>query len=138
MEINNNIQESYCSIEIGKILKEKGFFKDGTNSFNMNNTYSDGFWSMAVTEKQTLEFIKNRYFEQDRFILKPTHAVAIEWLRVNFGIWVYVLPHSTLFRPYAEELIDLDRFGKWEGHKYNSPQEATEEALKYVLDNLIK
>lgn len=60
-------------------------------------------------------------------------ALVVEWLRVNHGIWVYIVPYSTLFRPYAEELIDKDRFGKWEGHKYSSAQEAYLSAFDYVL-----
>jgi hypothetical protein len=69
------------------------------------------------------------------FISAPEQWLVIEWLRVNHGIWIYVLPHSTLFRPYAEELIDKDRFGKWEGHKYNNPQEAYSAAFDYIISN---
>lgn len=64
-------------------------------------------------------------------------GLVLDWFRTEHGIWVYVLPYSILFRPYAEELIDTDRFGKWEGHKYNSLQEAYSAAFDYILNNLI-
>jgi hypothetical protein len=41
-----------------------------------------------------------------------------------------------MFRPYAEELGD-ERFGKWEGYKYNSPTEAYEAAIEHTLNELI-
>ncbi len=120
--MNNNIQESYCSFEVSKLLKEKGF------NARCSRLYDED------SDELKIGFNTNSF---NKRISAPAHALAIEWLRVNFGIWIYVLPYSTLFRPYAEELVDLDRFGKWEGHKYNSPQEATEAALLYTLQNFI-
>lgn len=66
----------------------------------------------------------------------PTFTEVVMWLYEKHGIWISVERYSTLFRPYAEEIGD-ERFGKWEGHKYNSPTEAYEAGIKYVLTNLI-
>ena len=66
----------------------------------------------------------------------PTISDVVMWLYEKHGIWVWVERFSTLFRPYAEEIGD-ERFGKWEGHKYNSPTEAYEAAILYTLNNLI-
>lgn len=105
--MNNEIQEAYCSFEVSKLLKEKGF-----------NIY------------------------------QPTHAIAIEWLRINFGIWIDIgyepeTGTDMLNEPYKIEWysmvskigylnLDIPTF-----HQYNTPQEATEVALLYVLNNLI-
>ena len=103
-EINNNIQESYCSLEVSKLLEEKGCTL-GENK--------DGL---------------------------ITHALAIEWIRVNFGVWVVVN-----FANKNKWYFDCNRIG-FSGEKkriyssdydYSSPQDAIENALKYVLEELI-
>ena len=106
-----NIEPTYATFEQNKLLSDKGFKFD-----------------FGVDFKGIDDSLYCNYPEQ--------HQV-VEWLRVKHGIWIYILPYSTLFRPYAEEIIDKDRFGKWEGHKYSTPQEAYSKAFDYILNNLI-
>lgn len=76
--MENNINESHCSFELSKVLKEKGF--------NVGCKY-------FYHSKDKIESIANKYplnSELNNQYSRPTHALAIEWLRVNFGIWVYV------------------------------------------------
>lgn len=94
------------------------------------------------SEKGYKHYTENTIEELDKLSLDSPDIITEfahlgEWLRVNHGISIYILPYSTLFRPYSEELIDKDRFGKWEGHKYSSPQEAYSAAFDYVLTKLI-
>lgn len=102
--MNNNIQESYCSYEVSKLLKEKGFG------------------------------VPNQLAFTGRGI---THALAIEWVRVNFGIWIFP-DVTTGFEEWTGTAVKkgssdlLCRLTP-----FNSPQEATEAALLYVLNNLI-
>ena len=103
--MNNNIQESYCSKEVSKLLKEKGF------EFNMR-TAPTGF---------------------------PTHALAIEWIRVNFGIWIQVFNEE---KNFGYDIINIKKktsLGNllYRAYAFNSPQQATEAALLYTLQNLI-
>ena len=71
-----------------------------------------------------------------------THALAIEWLRINFGIFISI---EQEFRGtfWAQVHVKSDRIiPKWDvvgsiTNDFNSPQEATEAALKYVLEELI-
>lgn len=116
--LNNNIQESYCSFEVSKLLKEKGF-----------SIRSEPYRYNPYGELTVLEGINC-----------PTHALAIEWIRVNFGVWVVVN-----FANGNKWYFDCNRIG-FSGEKkriyssdydYSSPQEATEVALKYVLEELI-
>lgn len=72
-EINNNIQESYCSFEVGKLLFAKGYRIPGRTVYNYNKVFIDGIGDRWVSEYPA-----------------PTHALAIEWIRVNFKKWIYI------------------------------------------------
>ena len=153
------IEPTYVTFEQAKWLKEKKwktptncyYFEDGEfRQYIIKDTY--GYYGEEYTVE--LEELQNNW--NDNFVQKkngdrcfgcsksngyfetysaPEQWQVVEWLRVNHDIWVWVLPHSTLFRPYAEELINKDRFGIWEGHKYNSPQKAYSVAFDYIKDN---
>ena len=75
--MENNIDETYCSFEVSKLLKEKGF-NTGCRYFYHN--------------EKRIESIANKYpinSELNNQYSRPTHALAIEWIRINFGIWIY-------------------------------------------------
>jgi hypothetical protein len=113
--------ESYCDLKLLQLLYDKGFrFKLETEGHRVINNLAEQRFNEGDVS------YCNNYI---------TYSAVIEWLRVNHGIWIYVLPYSTLFRPYAEELVDNDKFGKWEGHKYSTPQEAYNAAFDYILNN---
>jgi len=127
--INNNIQEPYCSFEVSKLLSEKGFdcgnpktayTKDGVNKISPYSSFYDPY----------------KYP-----ILDCTHALAIEWIRVNFEI---ICTYTTPTKINNKWLFGGKIFSmKNEGDNivigaFNSPQEAIEEALLYTLKNLIK
>ena len=130
-------QEDYCSYELSQLLKEKGF--EGVCEYAYSN--------------------KGNYFEVDRgnfdevYCLRPTHQMAMKWLRevhhieilITFGFpfidgkeqykyfWSAVIVcNNHLEYPmndpnnvvYSEEMAD-------------SYEEAVEAALKYSLENLI-
>jgi len=144
-EIDNNIQESYVSYEVGKLLKNKGFnwiYDEFNPDYNGEHSY---FQNINTNE---IKMLSHYYFDNnhngiqwmDLNIPAPTHALAIEWLRVNFGVWVIVN-----FANKNKWYFDCNRIG-FSGEKkriyssdydYSSPQEATEVALKYVLEELI-
>jgi hypothetical protein len=123
--------------EIAKLLKEKNvkidtddvlFYRDDVNNIEehqiknrdvLYNYIGDGFFIPDENEYQTYKI-----------------SELIMWIYEKHGIWIYAERYSTLFRCYAEEIGD-ERFGKWEGHKYNSPTEAYEAAIEYTLTKLI-
>jgi hypothetical protein len=126
------IKPTYVTFEQAKWLKEKGFDEVCNAYFNLDKEivrFEDSHFSPSCNS----DMHPYTYGE----ITLPEQWQVCEWLRVNHGIWIYILPYSTLFRPYVEEIIDKDRFGKWEGHKYNSPQEAYSAAFNYILKELI-
>ena len=126
------ITEAYVSSEVAKLLKEKGFnepiwtrYEDG-NEVIFGDKYD---WNNSPMGQ----------------ISAPTHQMAIAWLREEKNILIYVYP-----------IIDLPVknnytfYWRWDGkkkrhdaphigdkHNYESPEQATEAALKYSLENLI-
>lgn len=123
MKLNNNIQEPMCSFEVSKLLKEKGFQVLCQKSFRpSDNKEQDIIGDNLVT---------NGYS-------RPTHAVAIEWIRVNFNIWIWITVINEKYTWSLEYISKYDDRVKLTNSDFNSPQEATEAALLYVLTNLIK
>lgn len=115
--INNDIEESYCSFEVSKLLKEKGFDCKVKGTRNSDTPFSE---------------IDNCQI--------PNHALAIEWIRVNFGIWIEI--SISIENKWYFTLLNLESKRNAEIYIindkiYNSPQEATEAALLYVLKELI-
>lgn len=126
--MNNNIQESYCSFEVSKLLKEKGFDIIGQKWYSADKSiyYQD-------------EFNNNRGHIPSLYCEAPTHALAIEWIRVNFGIWISVDFDTKYWFTIITNLSEKDEELNHEvrGDEHKIPQEATEAALLYTLQNLI-
>lgn len=169
--MNNNIEESYCSFEVSKLLKEKGFevptlcyyFEDGAF---VQNSYKDitGMDYGAEFETEYEELLGNW---NDNFVTKkngdrcfgcdkskgyfetysaPTHAIAIEWLRANFSIniwidcnkeekwiWTVNIIKDGEYIQSDDWIEDLENLPDY----YNTPKEAISAAFDYVLKELI-
>lgn len=173
MKIKNNIEESYCSFEVSKLLKEKGFgvatstyykepgklitsFKDSGCSeeeyyFDVTDFYEN--WNDgAVINKDG-----NRCYGCSHNIgyvdtySAPTHAIAIQWLQVNFGIWISIelVDNTRIFNYFPcittmkdreyndEDMIDQAKYYYLTELGAKTSQEATEAALLYALTKLI-
>lgn len=136
--MNNSITEDYCSYEVSKLLKLKGFGKDNPSTEYIIMYDEDG----NLTEKQEEDY------DIDGYYLRPAHSVAIKWFRENFGIDIHAKRQYK--RPFnVGEILEFkwvamidnlhgsgpayyDSFGE-----FNAPEEATEAAILYVLKNLI-
>lgn len=134
--MNNNIQESYCSFEVSKLLKEKGL-DCGTHT----TAYSeDGI-------KQISPY--SSFYDPYKYpILNCTHSLAIEWIRVNFGIEIYFRPERNCRIGVTTYYYGISKISKTNhleiievvdllNSEYSTPQEAIEAALIYTLKNLI-
>lgn len=120
------IQEDYVSFETAKLLKEKGLEV-------IQTTYYDKDGKVGT--------YKN-WFESQRFIPppvcpRPTQALVLKWLRVTHKVYIYI-PFTGIggmFEEYNYQLKrDLFTTG---GQRYKTPEEATEAAIQYTLNNLI-
>jgi len=124
------ITEDYCSYEVAKLLKEKGF------DIPLNYFYnSDGRRCYATSynwNQTTGDF-------QDYSC--PTHQMAIAWLREVYGLYIWV-DYSRLDcnekQPYLWNIVETKVDGDYWGGTYNkSAKNAVESALNYCLKNLI-
>ena len=124
------VKEAYVSYEVAKLLKKKGF--DELCIFKYN---SDG---IKVKAGQAIDEWSNTELEEGE-CSAPTHQMVMSWLRgvhnIKVNIW-YSNPNYAIeyFEPNTQT-----RVGKFVfiGDGYPSYEEATEAALKYVLENLI-
>src|SRR5574343_236503 len=87
--INNNIQEAYCSLEVSKLLKEKGCDLPAQLIHyypprKKDNVHLGPGWGRRYN------YYINQPKDGSERIHSFTHALAIEWIRVNFGIHIWI------------------------------------------------
>ena len=124
--------ESYCSYEISKLLKKKGFNEPCRSYFIDNVDYIDSSYS---TEELT--DLNMGVWE----ILRPTHQMAMAWLRKK-GIYItiiygdYPANKKVFWTPQIDSLEGFDLPNSFY-QDYDAYEDAVEAALKYSLENLI-
>lgn len=125
------IQEAYCSFEVSKLLKEKGFDERCRNSYNLEGKfYVHTQWHYPIT---TIGYVT------------PTHQMAMAWLREVHNLFIEIRVGEIEGRtwydfdiiPINGREIDWDHYTNLPFVELNSYEEAVEAALKYVLKNLI-
>ena len=128
------IKEAYCSKEVSKLLKEKGFPQDPNicnTAYTTKGKFSNNAKSFAFFNK----LIKPR-----RYTIAPTHQMAMKWLREEKGISIIIDFFITRrgYYPYVHQFdCDMDWVAKWRKYIPMRYEEAAEAALKYSLENLI-
>lgn len=121
------IEEAYCSFEIAKLLKEKGFDEPTTKSY-----YTEGFENPMIFSHDLLPCTQTDEF------LCPTHQMAMEWLREVHYLWIDIDPLTNYKWAWSIWLMNDANFKMGETSQVTSNyKEAVEAALKYALENLI-
>ena len=131
--------ESYCSYEISKLLKKKGF-----------DEYCMSFWEYELYEYSLyiVDYpISNSELEKELVdgCSAPTHQMVCAWLREKHNILISIIPqevkvgvdklcyaiyritedvYTPLYNGYINNLVDYY-------------EDIVEAALKYCLENLI-
>lgn len=120
------IKEAYCSFEVSKLLKEKGFNERSSASYDSKGQLQEGYgyWNKTPI-----------------WYAAPTHQMAMKWLRGK-GIECVVIPiWNTIGKQYRSYVLsDLgDKYkDNYDSYSDNISYEgAVEAALKYCLENLI-
>lgn len=124
------ITEDYCSYEVAKLLKEKGF---------------DESCYTCYVEKEIshYDYSSTNYELIDGVISCPTLQMAMKWLREEKSTLIVIEPHDY---DYINEKSKSFSYSLWVGDNYYeyieskdypSYEEAIEAALKYCLQNLI-
>ena len=130
------ITEDYCSYEVAKLLKEKGFD-----------------WEC---EHVIWEGADDNYENYDKAIPNPTHQIAMKWLREVHHLLISIVTYPIYGKVKDEKgrntcgllYWNYMASGEWVNEKYCPNQkafvvsakcyeEAVEAALKYCLENLI-
>ena len=135
------IKEAYVSFEVAKLLKEKGF-----NEYCLKNYWSSDKelhdWKWELSYNRNSDGNSNT-----KDCSAPTHQMAMAWLREihNIFINIDVIPYTTVTieqRYYFYKIYRNRRLINFSPQIediqfYNTPEEAVEASLKYVLENLI-
>ena len=130
------IKETYCSFEVSKLLKEKGF------DAQCRAAYTD-YGQLFTTQIQ--QYITNIICSISNLwkCIAPTHQMTMKWLREEKNITIVIEPHTYDYineknKSYACSFWVGDNYYEYlESKDYPSYEDAVEAALKYCLENLI-
>lgn len=121
------IKEAYCSFEVSKLLKEKGF--------------DESIFEFYVGSKDNIKYARNkegfRLSELDSDFYYPhiTHQMACAWLREKYGYHIYTFYENEFHWHYV--IDSLTKKWRYSVSENKSNDEAIEKALKYSLKKLI-
>ena len=160
-KLNNDIKEAYCSYELGMLLRSKGFDCPCKTHFEKSLTSKknkqDGHYGPFGWKKGELNIKSdyntntslNNYYNTGKnwaACSRPTLTVCVEWINVNFGIWIYPRMYTTTkgfkfgvtavsgFKEGKEYHLTQDYFKTG----FSNPHTAIEKALMVVLTEIIK
>lgn len=118
------------SFELAKLLKEKGFNKKCTAFYDLtSNTQIDNV-------------PPGKYNLTKQSVSLPTITEVVMWLHEKHGLWTNVMYMGfELKYAWSVDVVttsgsDWDSYGEEGDVRYNSPAEAYETAIKYILQNL--
>lgn len=128
-------KEAYVSYEIAQLLKKKGF-NVPCNSWYI--PYSDG----SIKECMLAKLVNyNHYDGFPRTVSRPTHQMAMKWLREKYYIYADPIKQGNYNDCSEYYTWIVARMGII--HRNSSVadklsyEEAVEAALKYTLENLL-
>ena len=109
------INEDYVSLEVAKLLKEKGF--DVETEYCYLGDYHN-LRTASLYPKSTVTFA-------------PTHQMALKWLRAK-GIFVEIHHYNSISIPFAWYVFAYNTLPPQNASTY---EEAVDNAIKYILEN---
>ena len=129
------ITEDHVSFEVAKLLKEKGFDEATNRYYNAQHdqirTVSDTFMWHWNNE----EFMKSVLM--DGAIAIPTLQMAMKWLREVHNIFIQVELYSKRNDYCFEIFKNTHNLIVEKREVYNSFESACENAIGYVLNNIL-
>ena len=124
------LTEDFCSYEVAKLLKEKGFDKF--------NTYG---WDEQLFDKEHPRNFSISFDNKEHWISCPSQSMAMKWLREEHNIFIQisaVLQDQPFGLHYRPSIQDYHAYARHDNFiEYVTYEEAVEAALKYSLENLI-
>jgi hypothetical protein len=145
--MSKQITEDYCSFEIAKLLKEKGFKQDcdyATSWYAAEYYKNSAIGEWFEGEHQIIEDIDDKctisyLSDKGIFIPAPTLQMALKWLREvhNWYIDIRFNRHYQYYIPIVYNMSGtLESIANLE-ERPKQYEQAVEAALLYVLKNLI-
>lgn len=125
------IQERYCSLEVSKLLREKGFDEPCRSYYLDKYDYREG--TVSLTKRKLMDWN----------ILRPTHQMAIDWLREIHKLHIEIYANASGYRFIISKPggdgTDLvtDVEGPNNGNAWDDYGECFEAALEFCLTELI-
>ena len=136
------VEEDYCSYEVAKLLKEKGFNEKCRGGYH--SEFDDNDNSIIMLEEWMTQPYNNDFVDEGFLCSAPTHQMAMKWLREVHNICITIYPdkvkgyEAVLYNIKDDVEIILQSFCIYGSHIFeDSYEEAVEAALKYSLENLI-
>jgi len=148
----SNIKTTYVTFEQAKWLKKKGFDEITYSSYITFDDWKTHNIDYCINLPLT-QFLNRG---DDNVLARPEQWKAIEWLRVNHGIWIsvnYIGKESYYGEKNNKCIFDISKiptgksiFNSWENVDkdikpkplyYSAPQEAYSAAFDYILKELI-
>lgn len=122
------IEETYCSFEVAKLLKEKGFDEDCYQKYD-----DTGYLSL-----NNIGYINSEKPSEDFYALAPTQQMAMKWLREVHYLWIDIDPLTNHKWTWSIWFMNDPKLKMGESSQVISTYEdAVEASLAYVLENLI-
>lgn len=126
------IKERYCSFEVAKLLKEKGFDGEVRAYYMFDNETKE---SELILDDR----LDTPNLWGDDYCAAPTHQMAMDWLREVHNIFIEISVDAILkdegyqWALYYNSTKEIRPYFGWE----DSYEETIEAALKYCLTKLI-
>ena len=121
------ITEDYCSFEVAKLLKEKGF---------------DIVCNTAYYNSSLIDYTMYGFCLDGEFIFAPTHQMAMKWLREEKYISIVIDDEIPLSYKYIIKKYSINKdyricVYKEESLPFVKYEYTVDAAIKYCLENLI-
>lgn len=149
-KLNNKLSESFCSFEVSKLLKEKGYDVACNSHYELALTSKkhkvDGYEGPFAWKKGELnvqagynsnKFLDEYYDGKTWYACsRPTHSLSMEWLRVNFNIWIKIDQDWDKGKMLGYEAVINDKNGLIDCGTFKTPEEAREKGLLTALKSI--
>lgn len=109
--MNNDIQEDYCSFEVAKLLKEKGYKNQTVHYYIDINSRHTNRPSMSSKEFLGRDWNSYPSEKESSRVSCPTHALAIKWIRENFGIHIYFSHGKVIDKKRVTYITNIAKYG---------------------------
>ena len=129
------ITEDYCSYDVAKLLKDKGFYQDFLNA-------TIPVWKLNGSREELAFYGDDNYpCEWEEWYSAPTHQMAMKWLREVHNLCI--APYAAAYRyGFTIDKADIgsnlgNEIKFYPEEEFETYENAVEAALKYCLENLI-